>query len=346
MPHQHAFVLTPGSAALPSELSLNPQPKLSPQSSVHRPHALHAEPSLNPQLSLSLQSSMLKAQPLGLSSELSLKAQLSLSAELELSSHPQHSWQAMSSRHVLQSQQPIPSQGSIHGQQSLSLRPLQSEPSGVASLTGQTAAGSSNSQVQLPRGPLARQGLTPSPASFEFQLPGTSAQHAATAKLSHRQQQPHLNAAVPSHRAQPAAASQAQPAALQQQPAACGLGAHLSGDAPELSSASAQQRPPQQVQSMSQQNPQRVRPVGAMPELSVANLQPKPTQQQSVSGLGAQPLTKERVQSNRQAVRMARTSVEDFSSMQTQLNQLEQQLLQMPDAAPRGSRPQTADLKS
>lgn len=135
-------------------------------------------------------------------SELSLKAQLSLSSELL--SNPQHTWQAVQQPNL--SQQPMSSQPSIHSQHSLSLKPLQPRSRPEATVVSQSGSGRSNSHVQSAAGQQARQGLTPSPALFEFHLPGAAAQHEATAKLiqpvQHSQQQAHLTASQLNHKAQ------------------------------------------------------------------------------------------------------------------------------------------------
>lgn len=287
MPHQHAFVLTPGSAALPSQLSLGP-------------------PRLEPSLDLKTQRSDLSTQrsELGLNPQLNLNAQLSLTAELSL--HPQPSWHAMHSQHAVHSQQQLDIQPSVNRQQptngslpvqsqhSLSLRPLRSESSLIVPASAPVKGDEGNSQLQSTKRSHARQGITPRPASFEFHLPGSAAQHEATAKLSL------------SPTSQPHAAAK-QPAVLQQlhdshqQQSAFGLGAQQSVAMTGPSSA------------MIYQNP----------------------------GHAVQPLN--RRSNSSQAERGPRISIEDFSSMKSQLNQLQQQLHQMPDPSGRGSRPQTAE---
>lgn len=297
MPHQHSFVLTPGSAALPSQLSLAP----------HRP-----EHSPTLQHSLRTQHSELSAQRsnVSLNPQLNLNAQLSLSAELSL--NPQRSWQAPQHMHQLtsqlsdNSQQPGSGRSSVYSQDNLPrLRSDSSLSSGVSREASGGAVGISGNP-QSPQVSYVQQGLMPSQASFEFQMPGSAAQHEATAKLGLNPKQH-----VARQPADPAMLRQAN--GYVQQQSACSLAAHVSSQAQERSKEAPQRRQGQNLKALSSKKVHSNRQAA------------------------------EKVEKSKQVERGPRMSIEDFSSMHSQLSQLEQQLHHLPDPVGRRSRPQTAE---
>ena len=139
------------------------------------------------------------------------------------------------------SQQPMSTQLSIHSQHSLSLKPLQHKSSSEDTTAPQSVPDRTNTHVTTAVGLQPRQGLTPSPALFEFQLPGAAAQHEATAKLiqpvQRSQHQARLSAVQLNHK-------------IQLHAAIPGFDGQSHAAAIEASTAERQQQPSQQVQPL------------------------------------------------------------------------------------------------
>lgn len=174
IPHQHSFVLTPGSAALPTELSLNPQLSLSPECSSQALSSQHSGSMPAPGYSqhsprLSHGLCLGPLHPAGLEGAAPGRAASDGTA-------------------------------STHGAPG---RPRMDGPAGHHSLV---SICSNPHAVQQ-----GRVGLTPSPASFEFAPLQLKAQHEATAKLTQHHARQHYASRIDVQRqSAPAVASQAE----------------------------------------------------------------------------------------------------------------------------------------